>query len=627
MSEENFNNGKDRLNETSDESAEEWEKKWEIFRQSMDSLYSKIMDVNKPLLIKKNLDDKYKFATFTEAMDFTVTSNAISLIRGIYQNCLLSSTTALVARDVIEGLALIEMHKNGVITEEDEKLFLCQYALMEYDTYYKDGEKFKPILNLFDLTARYEKAKKIYNDAGVDGGAESGKMRRAIRSRVPFLCKHFQKGKRPDFNTLLSDYMPTMLEHYNTLSYYVHPNVNTATKSREDYLIAIRAVADAVAERYENYSTGVQPTVMDRSIKNVLNRLGLKTIPLSLHLEKVCNPANKNNAVTVKLRELEKSQEKILFGLAKDFEDTFRATYGRLPESEIIRPENNFITRFFQTLAEILYDVTFDYILKLRESVKIKFKVLAERFAHFDRVIAETINSRINIYGVTMLKFYELVNAVRRRGGNVPDDITPTVTKLICQTYRTNYPRDLDLHSPVYYDEKGQRDRSKEETDGLIMASFCKPLGNFLDGKGIVPQYVDLVREYFTKYYNSLFVLDKSDGVGDTPVPTSISASDYMDMLYRESNNMSHGCGYLYFANQGALSDDGPIMQALDNMIVLAVTALSDEITKWQTQHGQKALKSINIITSALLQNLNTASESLALIARQKTMLYQSRPQ
>ena len=38
-------------------------------------------------------------------------------------------------------------------------------------------------------------------------------------------------------------------------------------------------------------------------------------------------------------------------------------------------------------------------------------------------------------------------------------------------------------------------------------------------------------------------------------------------LIYFESQNMSHGCGYLYFANQGAWSEDINVILFLDKSI------------------------------------------------------------
>lgn len=595
----------------------------EQMMQKLDALYQKISAVNSPLFIKKQLDGHYEFATFIEAMDFTVTSNALSLIRSVYQNSLLSPTTALSARDIIEALVLIRMWEEGVVTEEDEELFLWQYALMEYDTYYKDGERFKVLLNLDDLTKRYERAKKIYNDAGISGDVEGGKLRQTVHTRIPFLCRHAEYGRRPDFNSLLSGHLPSMLEHYGTLSYYAHPNYNSATKSRDGYIRAIDAVINAVAERYLNYDKTVGVTVGNFDINAIITDSHMQAATLTERLEGAFNSDDSEKSVPHEIHSLMLKQEKILGLIAEDFEDLFRAVFGKKKETKLLRPEDNYVTRFFGTLPSMLYDVTFDYLLNLRECVKIKFKSVAETFAHFDRVITESICSRAPRYGTTMLKFYELAMSLRRQGKKLPDALSPTTAELICRVYRENYPEELYPESSVYYNKKKSKKRSAEESDKQIMQSFCQSLGNFVDGNGYVPKFLDLIDGYFKKTYGEQFILNRADAEDGVPVPTTISAQDYMNMLYRESNNMSHGCGYLYFSNKGALGDDGPIMQALDYMILGAAKTVTGEIERWQKEHGKEAHESVNKVIDALLKNLGLATDRLAFIALKKSVLFQ----
>ena len=606
----------------------EAEERRELFRKKVDGLYPKVNIVNSALLIKKRLDGDYKYAKFKEAMDFTVTSNALSLIRSVYQGSTLSATTALSARDVIEALVLIKMYEDGVLTEEDEKLFLWQYALMEYDTYYKVSEKFEALLDIDALTARYECAKKVYNEAGISGDVECGKLRQAVHSRVPFMYKHSKKGRKINFNTLLEDYLPSMLPHYVELSYYAHPNVNTATKSRFAYVKAIDAVIQAVAERYENYEKIIGAISGVRKVKDdLIADAGVE--PLSVRLDRVCNPAHPENAVAYEIQSLMLQQRKILAALADDFEQLHRMVFGNKEEGEseeeglakkLIRTEDNYLTRFFAMLPTMLYDITYDYLLNLRECVKIKFKAVAETFAHFDRVITETINARAPLYGVTMLKLYELVTAVRRAGKKIPDEFPEATAGLICNAYRENYPEDVYTENPLYYNNKKKIKLTEKKSDRLIMQSFCQPLGNFLDGNGHVPKFLDIIDGFFAKTYGEKFILNRADSEDGVPLPTDIPAKDYINMLYRESNNMSHGCGYLYFSNLGAFRDDGPIIQALDHMICDAVGVVISETEKWQKANGQEEHYTIN----EFVKNLTAAQNNLSIIAVRKYVLIQS---
>ena len=577
-------------------SAEEERARLEQFRQKMDGLYPKINAILAPLRIKKDLDYTYSRANFKEAMDFTLMCNALSLIRSVYQGSELSATTALTARDAIEALVLLKMQEEGVFTEEDEKLFLWQYALIEYDTYYKDGEKFASLLNLKELTARYEKAQKIYNDAGVSGGVEQGKIRQAVRSRVPFMCKHTVRGRRIDFNTLLQKHLPSLLPHYDLLSYYAHPNVNARMNSRYGYYKALEAVIDAISERYGNY----KPV-----------GFYIQGAPLSVILDKACNPETAEET-TDRLRQLMIKQANILNGLSEDFKALHSAVFEELTELKYFRSEDNYLTRFFCCLPVMLYDITYDYLLKLKECVKIKFKAVAEIFAHFDRVIRETINAKVPRYGVIMLKFYEMALVFRRAGKTIPDELPPQMALEICENYRENYPGNA-----IYRNSK----KSEEKCNKQVLQSFCQPLGNFLDEEGHVVSRTDLVYDFFKRAYGEDPSFDEMRK--KNPLLPQVAGDDLMTMYYRESNNMSHGCGYLYFANYGALRDDGPIMQALDTMICGSVITVINEIERWQKLNGKEEHYAIN----EFLKNLKAAAEGLTFIALQKSLLYSVRGQ
>lgn len=605
MREDNLPDGEEKKRGSSTGDAEKLKRNWEQLKERVNALYPKLNAVKAPLLAKKFNDDKYEHVTFIDAMDFTVTSNALSLMRSIYQNSVLSATAALCARNIIEALVLIKMKEDGVITEADEELFPWQYALMEYDTYYKDGEKFKYLLDLKALTERYEIAKKIYNDAGICGGVERGRLRQAIRTRVPFLCKHREFGRRVNFNTLLKMHMPPMLSHYEVLSYYAHPNYNSKNKSRHDYFIAIMAVMDAVAERYKNHSHGRAELLSDK-------------------MDRLFNQNYPENAVPNRLQYLMREQCDILSALAEGFEKLHYAVFKDPKEDIFLRANDNYLTRFFSVVSTTLYDMTYDYLLNLRECVKIKFKAVAEAFAHYDRVITETINSRGCLYGVQMLKRYELVTAFKQKGESVPEGCF----REICELYFENYPQELYHKSSVYFDKKTGKDRDEENRDKVIIASFCQPLGNFLDGNGNVPKYLDLIDEYFKDTFGDEPILDieyfmkevNNEAEEDPSVQSCMSERDKMNMYYKESNNLSHACGYLYFANYGALRDDGPIMQALDYMVSGAVKKVIKEIEKWQKEHGKEEHYTIN----KFLDSLKGAEERLVLIAMQKTVLYQA---
>lgn len=77
-----------------------------------------------------------------------------------------------------------------------------------------------------------------------------------------------------------------------------------------------------------------------------------------------------------------------------------------------------------------------------------------------------------------------------------------------------------------------------------------------IDEAGKVPTLTKLVINYLTQ-------ISKQDLI----INTDLSIHNYMMLLYKESQNMSHGCGYLYFANMGAWMDYKNIINILDTFI------------------------------------------------------------
>ena len=150
----------------------------------LDSLYASLKSYNNELLEKANAP-YYIGANFYDSMELAITSNAISLIKGIFQANYYSITNALNLRNLIECFTLLFMEEKGDISDEQKLLFVEQYKIIEYESYAKDDcDKYKDMLDLADLKARYESGKEKFLKVV---GTES-KLKRIINSRLPFLC-------------------------------------------------------------------------------------------------------------------------------------------------------------------------------------------------------------------------------------------------------------------------------------------------------------------------------------------------------------------------------------------------------------------------------------------------------
>lgn len=198
----------------------------------IDILYAKLKSINYKFLKKANLKG-YPDAKFEDAMDLTITSNGLSLIKSLLafldlilnqeENekleadiniCSFSSiTNALNLRNIIECFALINMNEQGDITDSQKMLFVEQYKLIEYKLYFEDG-RFDEIIDRTDLRFRYLMGLKKFQSVE----ESEKKIERFFKTRIPFLCQ-----KNINFNSLIEKYCPEYLDFYVQLSKIVHP--------------------------------------------------------------------------------------------------------------------------------------------------------------------------------------------------------------------------------------------------------------------------------------------------------------------------------------------------------------------------------------------------------------------
>lgn len=209
----------------------------------LDSLYASLKCYNNELLEKANAP-YYIGANFKDAIDLSITSNALSLIKGIFQNNYFSITNALNLRNLIECFTLLLMEEKGDISETQKMLFVEQYKLIEYESYAKnDSDKYESVLDLVDLKARYVSGKEKFLEVV---GAER-KLKKIINSRLPFLC-----DEKLSYNVLIEKYCPQLLDPYINLSRMVHPSSYDSFRDEKYYNAIFWTIMKLVIERYKD---------------------------------------------------------------------------------------------------------------------------------------------------------------------------------------------------------------------------------------------------------------------------------------------------------------------------------------------------------------------------------------
>lgn len=463
---------------------------------NLDRFYASLKAYNNELLEKANLPN-YIGANFTEAIDLTITSNALSLLKGFFQTNHYSITNALNLRNIIECFTLLSMDKKGDISDTNKELFVEQYKLIEYESYAKgESERYKSLLDFDDLTARYNSGKQKFLEV-----VSENKLKRIIKSRLPFLC-----DEKINYNMLIEKYEPIYLQPYIYLSRIVHPSSYDSFRNEKYYSAIFMSVMKLVIERYNDK----MPRQKD------LTYFKEQALVYGLWISEEDNYG-------LKLLEIQKEQCQILKELSKEFQ----RIYG----------DSSYVKNFLYEISLILHDINTDSQLGYTENVKLKFKVIAEMFACFFKIYNLNANDDIH-YFYDMLNWHDII----KEREQLKQEITDDEKDKIYNRFIKNYPL------------------SKLSKDEFFKV-YSKQLGFLVDNDGNTPSLGQLVSEYLNEQYKDAFMANNE-----------MKIKDFYKLVYKESNNMSHGCGYLYFSNIGAWMDDINVIQFLDNAIMYLLT-------------------------------------------------------
>ena len=472
-----------------------WNKEFALKKvtRELDNLYASLKGYNNDLLHKAN-SPNYKGANFTDAIDLAITSNALSLIKSLFQNNHYSITNALNLRNLIECYVLLVMDEKGDITDTQKMLFVEQYKLIEYESYAKGGtDKYKSILDLEDLEARYLSGKEKF----LEVVKSESKLKRIVNSRIPFLC-----DEKVNYNKLIEKYCPSFLQAYIYLSRMIHPTSYESFRNIDYYVKIFGAIVKTVTAKYKD----ITPKATELTYFNeqaVVYGLGLPT----------------DNNYGQQLFDILQEQCDVLQKVVNEFQ----RVYG----------EKSYVKNFLAEVSSALFDVNTDSQLGYTENVKLKFKVIAEMFACFHRVYFSNDSEEIDYYYKILLS-HDLLKVKEQAKQEVTDDEKDFVYK----KYLQNHP-------------------SSKLTKDEFFKEFNKQLGFLVDGEGNTPTLGQLVDEYLDKVYE------------DAPMANNeIKIKDFYRVVYKESNNMSHGCGYLFFSNIGAWMDDINVLQFLDHSVI-----------------------------------------------------------
>ena len=308
---------------------------------------------------------------------------------------------------------------------------------------------------------------------------------------------------------------------------------------------------------YTNAFFGVLLTVIARYTRKYDK--AINSLPYSLERVRLFGKPSPTNVI-YRVLCAHKRQSEILTKISKAFEKCFE--------------KNSYPTLFFNHLLSVFEDINSDAELGYLENAKMKFKVVAEMLANF---------SRIYFAGEKSRPLYRLM------------DIHENYK--ICETKQEPVPEKLIDEAYSWYK---QAYPCSTVTRDKFLKGFKEVNGFLINENGEVESLSSMVEKYFDDLFDFMDTT-KEDNLAET-----------CKTMYSESQKMSHGCGYLYFANPGTWNDGVNVVPLLD----FATTNLIRKLSVWFT-----AVALYDKTYEGLAKLLNESAQELYGIMKEKSSL------
>lgn len=191
------------------------------FLKAIDELWGRVFAYNMSLLKKSEDMSGFGNETFEEIINFYLSSQVLSFVKGVFISHLGSPGMLFNARCFLEGLALKRKYEKGDISEQQIRLLKKQLFLVEYNCYKKFQDIADAILIPEKLTSDYNETVKFFKDE-LSSSFEEKEICNIIKSNSPFLCVAHVSNRE-----LVKQYLgKKFAELYGLLSQAVHPSCN-----------------------------------------------------------------------------------------------------------------------------------------------------------------------------------------------------------------------------------------------------------------------------------------------------------------------------------------------------------------------------------------------------------------
>lgn len=307
------------------------------FITQLDLFWGQLFTYNHILMKRSENEKQFGSETFTDVIDFYLTSQAQCFIKDFLLQHIGSTGMLLTARCFLEGLALKRMYENGKISDLQIELLRHQVHIIEYN-YYKE---FDDIADKILLVEKLEKDKddaiKFFQKKLSDKYSEKF-INNITKTNKPFLCDPHTNFRKLVGENLGEEYAKI----YGLYSQAIHPSVN---------------------DFYMN--EGIWQTIPEILLLILEEYMSLPQSQLTFNFYSASIYASD---IARKYEDLVRQECKILIDISTVFNNFF---------------DKNYTSDTFMSINLLISEMCTDKLLGLCEQVKSKWKIALDMFSSF----------------------------------------------------------------------------------------------------------------------------------------------------------------------------------------------------------------------------------------------------
>lgn len=191
------------------------------FIEQLNLFWGRLFAYNHALLKKSENEKQFGSESFSDIIDFYLTSQAQCFIKDFLLQHIGSAGMLLTARCFLEGLAIKRMYENGNVSDLQIELLRHQVHIIEYNYYKEFDDIAEKILLPEKLAKDYEDSVKFFQERLSDKFTEK-QINAIIKTNKPFLCDPHINFRKLVGENLSEEYAKL----YGLYSQAIHPSVN-----------------------------------------------------------------------------------------------------------------------------------------------------------------------------------------------------------------------------------------------------------------------------------------------------------------------------------------------------------------------------------------------------------------